>query len=768
MSDIHAHLGGAGGGPHELVDHLRDVANLAREFAQTAAPGLGPMAEAAGWLHDLGKFRSAFQQYLRGAWRGPEKEKRHAVYGAASAILSQMPSVAFAILGHHAGLHDLGVDGLQGSLSDPQLEPMKAAPELLRRLEAAMPDGMPPWREPIADPLLAIDPRGNLSAPLDRELRARILFSCLVDADYLDTERYFTGKVREAAPFDASALADRLAEHVVKLAERAEPTPVNAIRREAYEACLRAAALPPGLFSLTAPTGSGKTLAAMAFALEHAKRQGLRRVIVVLPFLAIIEQNARVYRDVLNLKGEEDIVLEHHSAVARDGGGDEGEDASEAKTRAKQATENWDAPVIVTTAVQFLESLFSRRPGRCRKLHNIARSVVVFDEVQTLPFPLLDPILSVLRDLSKDFGVTSLLCSATRPTFAKAANLPSGFVAGECREVIEDRPKTFKTLGRARLEVPFLTEGKWSWDKLADHLEREQKALVIVNLRKHAQALYDVLKGRGCANLFHLSSTMCPEHREHVLGRKHDPADGTIYGALKGDHCIVVSTQVVEAGVDIDFPAVYRAIAPLDSIIQAAGRCDREGRMTKAAGSPAGRVVVFSPEGDYVAPPGYYDRATGAAIGFLTEHAGDPSRILNDPAVFEAFHALLIAKREGHDSAEKIQQERRALNFKTVDGLFKVIDEAGQGVVVPYAGGAALIEAVCRDGYLSPDNRRKLQRFTVGLMPNWIEHFRRRDLIQPLLEGQEDGPLCYVGGDYDDRAIGLRLGELPPESFGLF
>jgi CRISPR-associated endonuclease/helicase Cas3 len=275
-------------------------------------------------------------------------------------------------------------------------------------------------------------------------------------------------------------------------------------------------------------------------------------VIVVLPFLAIIEQNARVYRETLDPHGE-GIVLEHHSAVSLDGDEDKDEDVTEARLQAKQATENWDAPVIVTTAVQFLESLFSRRPGRCRKLHNIARSVVIFDEVQTLPFPLLDPILGVLRDLSLGYGLTSLLCSATRPTFARSANLPSGFDPGEFREVIEDPRTTFRALRRCRLELPFLRE-TWSWDDLADRLEREPTALVIVNLRKHAQALYDVLKRRGFTDVFHLSSTMCPAHREAVLGRKENPAKGTIYRALETGKCLVISTQVIEAGVDISFP----------------------------------------------------------------------------------------------------------------------------------------------------------------------------------------------------------------------
>jgi len=767
MSGVYAHLGKQGGPPHGLVEHLGDVARRAGGFAAAAAPDLMTMAEVAGWLHDLGKFRPAFQQYLNGRWTGPEKQKRHSVYGAAAAADAGMLSVAFAVLGHHAGLHDLeGASELKGSLADPELKPGDAAPGLLASLQAAR-AGQAITPDPRDAGLLRHrDPKTRtLSVPLDLELRVRMLFSCLVDADYLDTERFFQGKERETVRFDARALTARLAGHVQSLSEGSDDSPVNAVRREVFGACLEAAAWDRGVFSLTAPTGSGKTLAAMAFALEHARLKGLRRVIVVLPFLAIIEQNAEVYRDVLNLPGDTDVVLEHHSAVARDDG-DEGEDESGSRPRSGQAAENWDAPVVVTTAVQFLESLFSRRPSRCRKLHNIANAVVVFDEVQTLQFPLLDPVLSALRDLSKDYGVTTLLCSATRPTFAKSTQLPSGFAGGECREVIADRTTTFRALARARLELPFLTEGRWSWDDLADRLEKTPKALVIVNLRKHAQQLFDVLKRRGFANVHHLSSTMCPAHRGAVLGHKNRPEPGTVYADLRGGRCILVSTQVVEAGVDIDFPVVYRALSPLDAIIQAAGRADREGDATRASGSPAGRVIVFEPADDPIGPPGYYERATCRTRDFLIDYADDPSRVVVDPAVFEEYHDLLIRKGEGHALAKTIQSERRRLNFRTVDGLFKVIDEAGDSVVVRYGeAGHTLVEAIRRKAHVTAADRRRLQPVSVSLMPKWVENFRRLDLIEPLIPRLDDGPLLYTG--VYDEAVGIRVGELPPEAYCL-
>ncbi|HEU5115162.1 MAG TPA: CRISPR-associated helicase Cas3' [Isosphaeraceae bacterium] len=538
-------------------------------------------------------------------------------------------------------------------------------------------------------------------------------------------------------------------------------------RRALYEACLSKAELPPGGFSLTAPTGSGKTLAMMAFALKHAAVHNLRRVIVVLPFLAIIEQNARVYRDILGTHEDgSSVVLEHHSAVQMERESKEPvsrENESPPQIRAKQATENWDAPVIVTTAVQFLESLFARRPSRCRKLHNIARSVVLFDEVQTLPFPLLDPILSAVRDLRDHFGVSFLFASATQPTFDKSPNLPCGFKPQECREVDENRLQTFSILRRTRLELPFLTEGKWSWNTLAQRIKPEPRALIIVNLRQHAQDLYDLLWSRNTKPLFHLSSTMCTAHREALLGHKKDPASGTIYHALQhNEPCVVVSTQVVEAGVDVDFPIIFRALAPLDAIIQAAGRCDREGRLTLSAGSPAGRVVVVEPDFKFTTPPGFYTEATRKTRSLLTEIADDPDRVLDDPAIFAKYHANLIAWGEGQEQAREIQKACSILGFKTVDSLFRLIDDAGQGVVVRYGEAPAILDRIRTQGYVTRDDRRDLQHYSVALTPTWFS--KLQNSLEEVFKKQDQGLWEYTQ-KYEDEGVGLRLGELPIEEF---
>jgi CRISPR-associated endonuclease/helicase Cas3 len=720
------------------------------------------LAAWAGWLHDLGKYRDEVQEYLAGLRTGGP-ETRHAVFGAAQAARDRLPSVALAVLGHHAGLPDW--PHAVGQIKDPALDPLNVSEALIRRLERdrhADPDPGD-WPAPVAEFLNS--GRRGLRATFGQELAIRMLFSCLVDADYLDTERYMTGLCRAPLPFQAAELFERLDRHVGRLAAGGDPTPVNEVRRAVYEACLGAAGLPPGCYSLTAPTGSGKTLAMMAFALKHAEAHRLRRVIVVLPFLAIIEQNARVYREALRGPDGSDPVVEHHSAApAVAGPGESDADPSEnettAQARAKQAAENWDAPVVVTTAVQFLESLFARRPGRCRKLHNLARSVVVFDEAQTLPFPLLDPTLSVVRDLRDHYGVSFLFGSATQPRFERAYHLPGGFGPGECRPVA-DPSRTFVVLRRASLALPFLGEGCWSWDDLADRLPADRRALIIVNLRKHAQDFYDRLKSRGVPGLFHLSSTMCPAHRAAVLGRKDDPAPGTIYHALKsGGPCVVASTQVVEAGVDIDFPVVFRAVAPLDAVIQAAGRCDREGEATRRAGAPAGRVIVFEPAAEPATPPGFYTEATLKARAALEGLAADPDRLLSDPGLFADYHGNLIAWGTGRERGRAVQEARARLGFREVAGLFRLIEEAGQGVVVRHGESPALLDSVRSRGYASRDDRRLLQPFTVNLFPTWVARLQAD--LRPVLSADEG--LVEFLGQYDPD-VGLRLGELPVEQF---
>ncbi len=763
MSRALAHTGGAAGAGHDLVDHLRDVATRARRFAELAKPGdsdFAALAEWTGWLHDLGKYRDEVQQYLLGQRPGG-LDTQHAVFGAAQSRRLSIPwAVALSVLGHHAGIPNL--PKAKDQIWNSTLDPMRVSEALKGRLDADRQGGS--WPDSVIE---FLQDRRGLEATFDQELLIRMLFSCLVDADYLDTEAYMVGQERAASPALEKGLSERLHEHVLKLAEGSELTPVNVCRREIYQACLAAASRPPGCFRITAPTGSGKTLAMLAFALKHAERHGLRRVIIVLPFLAIIEQNARVYRKALRSLENAGVLIEHHSAVRLSGDDDSErtDNESQDRTRAKQATENWDAPVIVTTAVQFLESLFSRRPSSCRKLHNIARSVVVFDEVQTLPFPLIDPILSAVRTLRDRFGVSFLFGSATQPQLQRSPNLPSGFAVDgtQCHEIVPELGRTFSIFRRATLELPCLTEPPWTWDDLVKRLDSTPQALIIVNLRKHAQDLFDRLRGARIPGLFHLSSTMCAVHRADKLGHKDHPKPGTIYHALNSDEpCVVVSTQVVEAGVDLDFPVVFRAISPLDAIIQAAGRCDREGKRTLAAGRPGGRVVVFKPAARPAMPPGFYEEATNKALVFLEENSADPQRILDDPFLFAAYHQSLIDSGNGRKRAQDIQVARKILDFIEVAKLFRIIEEAGQGVVVRYGEADAHLTMIRAKQHVDINDLRFLQRFTVNLYPTWIAKLQSQ--LKPVFD-REGAPLEYVA-KYDED-VGIRLGELPVEEFAV-
>ena len=430
-----AHSTNVNGDKHRLIDHLRDVSNLAGEFAaatHSAHLHLVALARWAGWLHDLGKYRHEFQEYLDHR-RVKGRDTQHSVYGAATVVTRKLSAaLAFAVNGHHAGLDDRA--DLEASIQCPEIDPRRHAPSLWGRLEAEAGGALPVRMDDFL-------PRSSKDWKTSDELLIRILFSCLVDADYLDTERHFQGWCRLPTRFDPAALLAQVQSHVAKLESKSGSDPsLRDLRHRIFVACLNAGGSAPGLFSLTTPTGGGKTLASLAFALKHAEANQLRRVVVVIPFLSIIEQTANTYRDIL---GEANVV-EHHSAVVREQRRKGGSDQAEPERSASElATENWDAPVIVTTAAQFLESLFARSPSRCRKLHNLARSVVIFDEVQTWPHHLLDPTLDVVRDLNQHYGASFVFCSATQPGFRHhRQHFPHGFQAKEVVEIAPTPPKT--------------------------------------------------------------------------------------------------------------------------------------------------------------------------------------------------------------------------------------------------------------------------------------------------------------------------------------
>ncbi|MGI8748652.1 MAG: CRISPR-associated endonuclease Cas3'', partial [Deinococcus sp.] len=575
-----------------LRDHVEGVTRLTEHHVRyLGVPHLSVYARLTGLLHDLGKYRDDFQMY-RLNWH-PHQEREDKTLGErpvphsdAGAKLIQAcldadreagNELPFVIANHHGRLRD--VDALESRLDSTDLNEVGA---LLDRAKRDTPE--------LADLLNSELPDLTLEGT-ERAFLIRFLLGALVDADRLDTEGHGSpsrARLRDAHRADQEEmgllLARLEAEQYRKATQDAtDPQPINALRREMYASALEYASLEPGFFRLTMPTGGGKTLTSLAFALAHARQHGLRRVIYAVPFTNIIDQTARTFRAVLEQAGEFK-VLEHHSNLEVP----ERKEGQERQTSAPDlATENWDAPVIVTTTVRlFQETLYGTRTAQLRRLHNVSGSVIVLDEAQSLPAHLLRPTLDALQFLVQYAGCSVVLCTATQPALDERLGFPA---LANIRDLVPEAGHYFDAL--RRVDYEFRTAEPTAWADLADELTTHDQVLCIVNTRQHAHDLYALL-GEDDAN-FHLSTSMCPAHRKRELE--------TIRKRLKaGLPCRVVSTQLIEAGVDVDFPRVYRAMGPLEAIVQAAGRCNREGRLE------LGHVVVFVPE-NHKLPPGDYE-----------------------------------------------------------------------------------------------------------------------------------------------------------------
>ncbi|MFI3157061.1 MAG: CRISPR-associated helicase Cas3' [Methylococcaceae bacterium] len=740
---------------HLLKDHLQAVGDLAEQFAAKNNIVLKEAAYWSGLLHDLGKYRDEFQQYLKKEREGGS-ETHHAVYGAAFAYQKGWLGPAFAIAGHHAGLHDL--DQLQALVDDAKYRADERLPSIVERFEQELGT----IATNITEPRFVGDDLHRL------EFYTRMLFSSLIDADFLDTEFHYTGKQRDALQLDpalARILLQRLVEEKNSKPQIGE---LNAVRSRLFQQCLDKAEESPGFFSLTVPTGGGKTLSGMAFALAHAAKNELRRIIVVIPYLSIIEQNAAQYRRILDPENQ-GIVIEHHSAVKIADDNDESRPYNPFEKHAEEyAAENWDAPIIVTTSVQFIESLFACRTSRCRKLHNIAHSVIIFDEVQTLPAHLLNPLLNVFRDLRDNYGVSFVFSTATQPAFRyRPLSLSHGFKPDEIQEITQDTADLFGSLRRVTIRPPKADETT-RWDDLATDLARNKQSLCIVNVRNDAYALWEKLRRvvpeHEKTAVFHLSSAMCAEHRLDILGDDRDPQPETIRYRLRHQQpCRLISTQLIEAGVDVDFPAVWRALGPLDSIVQAAGRCNRENNLCDADGNfKLGEVIVFRPE-DNKLPPGIYKTATDLTSSLLA--VNDADTLASDPTLFERYFDQLY-QLVPVDS--DIQNERGKLHFRKVAELARVIKDETQAVIVPYGKGIDLINniqtrTVSKDRpRFDRNDMRKLQRFMVNLRSNDFQRLLLQRAITPLLPNLN---IYVLGGGWYHPELGIVIDQRPLEDF---
>lgn len=722
-----------------LAVHLRNVANLAAQFA--AHFGASEEARLAGLLHDLGKYSIRFQQRLRDS---SIHGINHWSMGTLAAANRKQISAAFAIEGHHTGMPAFAENDTETTLE--ALKPRLA--NLQIPLSAAKLNGFPENLDELTARLTAdgICPPDLIAAKSSAKdfataLRTRMIFSALVDADFLDTEQHFDpaqAAQRTPVPLQSEIALPHL---LAALAKKSATGFVNQLRRQLLGDALASAEKAPGLFTLTAPTGSGKTLASLAFALRHATHhnatrtpddpQRLRRIIVVIPYTSIIEQTARIYRELFEPLFGPDYVLEHHSAIApKERRADLNLDAEDERLRrARLAQENWDAPIVVTTNVQFFESLFGHRPSQCRKLHNIARSIVLFDEVQTLPTRLVPSLLSSVTGLVHDYGITAVFGTATQPAFAAASSaIPGGWQPVE----ISSQPKSMADgLRRTRI-VRRPIDQQPTWPELASEISQHRQVLCVVNLKRHAHELFSALPE---GNRFHLSSAMCPAHRQTLLAEIRRRLD-----RAHNEPCRLISTQLIEAGVDVDFPRVYRAAGPLDSIIQTAGRCNREGFNTEP-----GEVTIFRPF-DHRLPPGAYKQAAIITEAFLTEN---PSIDLHDPATYAAYFARLYGTLgPASEKEDPAYAASAALNFPLAHRECSLIGEDTRSVVIRWGEGERLATQMRREKHLSRDDWRLVQRFSVNFyLSEFTTALARGSIVQPL----PDIEFYFWNGHYDEN-----------------
>jgi CRISPR-associated endonuclease/helicase Cas3 len=710
-----------------LPEHLHEVAKLAGGFA--AVFGAARFAETAGLLHDLGKYTEDFQRRIAGealrvdhATRGAMQAKE--LYGSFGLLL------AYCIAGHHAGL----ANGLEGgeriALND--------------RLRGV---GLPPlsseWQQDVALP----DKKalGDVPFRLVKERQGfqlaflvRMLFSCLVDADYLDTERFYDRikKQDSARNAEVPALAD-LRERLNRyLAGFAANSDVNKIRAEILAHVRQQAKLPPGLFSLTVPTGGGKTLASLAFALDHAIEHGLRRVIFVIPFTSIVEQNAAVFRKALGDLGER-AVLEHHSAYSAPQLSRADAERFQSQEKLRLAMENWDAPIVVTTAVQFYESLFAARSSQCRKLHNIAGSVVILDEAQTLPLGRLRPAVAAIDELARNYKTSLVLCTATQPALG-ASDLKGGLE--NVRELAPDPPELFHRL--ERVKVRYI--GELDDEALAERMRTNEQALCIVNNRHHARAVFQAMADLPGAH--HLTTLMCAKHRSAVLAE--------VRAALKeGKPCRLVSTSLIEAGVDVDFPLVLRAAAGLDSVAQAAGRCNREGRRLAASSE----VLVFAPMNTDWAPPPELKQFAQAAAAVLREHGDD----LLSPAAIQAYFQEVYWQK-GNSALDKddllgllAASRIDSLPMETLATEFRMIESVQMPVIVPYDDEARRLLNELQHVEKSGGIVRKLQLYLVQAPKQGFDAMYTVGAIQPVAEKWGEQFMMLTNPEIYDDKFGL-------------
>lgn len=698
-------------------EHLVAVSEMAAGFSRDFDSG--EFGRMLGLAHDIGKYSDGFQKRILA--NGPRVD--HSTAGAYlldnAGLRDTGALLAYCVAGHHGGLPDGGSASDNEELPSLQARLKHASSSDRTWLRRATSEGFELTAPPTSDIL-----QRSANDPFALAFWTRMMFSCLVDADFLCTETFVQGQPRERLDSpDFANLAQTFEESIARFFP--PEGRLNEVRCEIMNACLEAASGKPGFYSLTVPTGGGKTLASMRFALHHAAREDnrVRRIIYAIPYTSIIEQNAEVFRERLGAEN----ILEHHSGFDFDADeNDQGDPTETARSRERMrlASENWEAPIVVTTNVQLFDSLFANRSSKCRKLHNIANSVIILDEAQMLPIERLEPCLHALRTLVNDYGCTVVFCTATQPAL-------SGLVEGleDVREICPDVSRTFADLTRVSYEYA----GALSDEQLADALTSHDQALCIVNSRAQAKALFDLLKERK-VEAFHLSTLMHLEHRNRIIREVRERLES-------GGPCCVISTSLIEAGVDLDFPVVFRGMAGLDSIVQAGGRCNREGRRDPRES----RVIAFDAETPYRIPAETKQRASIArsvlrANGFFEQPVSESSstRALESPLYIDEYFAKLYAlRKEGMDKDDVYRNlstcDVRAIPFRETADLFHMIDDPSHTIVVP----CEEIEeelGVLRSGHGDRRTMRKLSRYSVKVYSWALQELLESGIVEPLCE----------------------------------
>ena len=688
-----------------IKEHLEGTAKLSGEFAEKF--GKQDWGYCCGMLHDIGKYSIDFQKRILG-----ENNYRvdHSTAGARVCLEKggKYSFLEYCIAGHHAGLPNYGDnydESTDSTLSGRRLKKLSDYQAYQTEIEVPAINSMP------------IDLKRTVNPDFSLSVFMRMIYSCLVDADFLDTEAFMKeGKQGRNSGENIEILFKKLENYISGWLKNQDINTVNGRRTEILKNCLEMGKTEKGLFRLTVPTGGGKTVASLAFALRHALENKMDRIIYVIPYTSIIEQNAKVFRDIL---GEEN-VLENHCNVDYE--------SSEELLPMQLASENWDKPVVVTTNVQFFESLFANKSSKCRKLHNIANSVIIFDEAQMLPNDYLKPCVAMIEELINSYQVSAVLCTATQP--ALASFFHEGISAKELCPRMEEQFEFFK-------RTVFENVGVLTENDLIQRLEKEYQALCIVNTKKRAQRIYKQLEGEG---VYHLSTSMYPKHRRRILREIRERLQ-------KNKKCILISTSLVEAGVDLDFQSVYRELAGVDSMIQAAGRCNREGLRPEKES----KVYIFQFEGK--------ENVLGQRqqIDVAKSVIADNRDISDMESITQYFEMLYHIKGDSLDKKKILDEFRnKRYNFAKVGKEFKLIEQNTKTIFINYETEANETLCLLKERGFTRSGMRKASQYCITVYENEFNKLYGIGSIQPISEDIEDFYELRDKEKYTEK-IGLEL-----------